>query len=261
MSQYEDMKDVAVAAARQAAVILMERFGDTIRIAKKDVVYKELVTDVDLQVEGEIITVIKGEYPNHSILSEEQGHLLKDSRYRWIIDPLDGTHNYARRLPIFGTSIALEHNGKIVLGVITLPYFNETYIAETGEGAFVNDSELHVSDLGLSESMMIYDTKLRVNRDPMIASLSDLVPEIFVIRMFGCATWDLTLIAKGQAEFDVDFTAKPWDLAAGALIIEEAGGTVTDLNGTPWSANMQGYVASNGKVHQEVLEIVRNSVP
>ncbi len=256
LSPYEDMMDVAVAAARQAAIVLMERFGDVIHVASKDKVHKELVTDVDLQVEGEIITVIKEDYPNHSILSEEQGSLYTASEYKWIIDPLDGTHNFARRLPIFGTSIALEHKGEVVLGVIGLPYFDEIYTAERGKGAYLNGEEIHVSNTGLSQSLMIYDTKLRVNREPMVASLSDLVPEVFIIRMFGCATWDLSLIAKGQADFDVDFTAKPWDLAAGALIVQEAGGKVTDLQGNPWNAYTQGYVASNGKVHEEVLGII-----
>jgi myo-inositol-1(or 4)-monophosphatase len=256
LSPYEGMMEVAIAAARQAAIVLMERFGDVIHIASKDKVYKELVTDVDLQVEGEIITVIKEDYPNHSILSEEQGSLYTASEYKWIIDPLDGTHNYARRLPIFGTSIALEHRGEIVLGVIGLPYFDEIYTAERGRGSYLNGEEIHVSNTELSQSLMIYDTKLRVNREPMVVSLSDLVPEVFIIRMFGCSTWDLGLIAKGQADFNVDFTAKPWDLAAGALIVEEAGGKVTDLQGNPWNAYMQGAVASNGKVHQEVLGII-----
>jgi myo-inositol-1(or 4)-monophosphatase len=256
LNPYEDMMDVAIAAARQAAVVLMERFGDVIHVASKDKVHKELVTDVDLQVEGEIITVIKEDYPNHSILSEEQGSLYTASEYKWIIDPLDGTHNYARRLPIFGTSIALEHKGEVVLGVIGLPYFDEIYTAERGRGSYLNCEEIHVSNTELSQSLMIYDTKLRVNREPMVASLSDLIPEIFIIRMFGCSTWDLSLIAKGQADFNVDFTAKPWDLAAGALIVEEAGGKVTDIQGKPWNAYTQGFVASNGKVHEEVLSIV-----
>lgn len=255
---YQDMMDVALAAAKQATVVLMERFGHVRRIINKDAVRKELVTDVDLQVEGEIITVIREVYPDHSILSEEQGALLKDSEYKWIIDPIDGTHNYARRLPMFGVSIALEHQGKVVLGVIGLPYFDEIYTAERGSGAFLNGEKLSVSDVELDKSLMIYDTKLRFDKEPMIGSLSDLVHEVFIIRMFGCATWDLCTIAKGQAEFSVDFTAKPWDIAAGALIVEEAGGRVTDLKGDNWNAYSAGFIASNSKVHEEVLNIVNS---
>jgi len=265
LDSYEDMKDVAIAAARQATIILMERFGNIRRIASKMAqtslpvghAYKELVTDVDLQVEGEIITVIREEYPDHSILSEEQGYLYGGSEYKWIIDPLDGTHNYARKLPMFGVSIALEHRGKIVLGVVSLPYFDELYTAEIGKGAYCNGEKLHVSKIGLSGSLMIYDTKLRVNKEPMIGYLNDLVHEVFIIRMYGCATWDLSLIAKGQAEFTVDFTSKPWDMAAGALIVEEAGGKVTDLQGNTWNAYSKGYIASNGKVHEEVLGVMK----
>jgi myo-inositol-1(or 4)-monophosphatase len=255
-NSYEGMRDVAVASAEQAAIILMERFGDTLRIASKDKINKELVTDVDLQVEGEIITVIRGEYPNHSILSEEQGSMKEGSEYKWIIDPLDGTHNYTRRLPVFGTSIALEHRNRVVLGIISLPYFEEVYVAERGKGAYLNNQKIHVSDVDLGASMMIYDTKFRLNKEPMVACLSDMIHEIFVVRMFGCAVWDLTLVAKGQAEFNVDFTAKPWDLAAGAVIVEEAGGKVTDLQGNNWSPYTVGFLASMGKVHDKVLDII-----
>jgi myo-inositol-1(or 4)-monophosphatase len=250
------MKDVAVAAAKQATVVLMERFGDVRRVARKEAAYKDLVTDVDLQVEGEIITVIRDSYPDHSILSEEKGHLHSDSEYRWIVDPLDGTHNYARSLPVFGVSVALEHAGQVVLGVIGLPYFDEIYVAEKGEGAYLNGERLHVSDVDLGDALMIYDTKLRVNKEPMLRSLDALVHEVFLIRMYGCATWDLCLVAKGQADLAVDFTGKPWDLAAGALIVEEAGGKVTGLNGSVWNARMEGYIASNGKVHEEILNIM-----
>lgn len=258
LNSYEDMRDVAITAARQAAGVLMDRFGKIHHIANKNEAYRDLVTDVDLQVEEEIISVIRREYPDHNILSEEQGELSNNSEYKWIIDPLDGTHNYARKLPMFGVSIALEHKGAVVVGVIGLPYFDELYTAERGRGAYLNDVELHVSDVGLGESLMIYDTKLRVNKEPMIHSLDDLVHEVFIIRMYGCATWDLCLIAKGQAEFTVDFTGKSWDMAAGALIVEEAGGKVTDLQGNAWNAYTHGCIASNGKVHEEVLGIMRH---
>lgn len=256
LSSYEEMKDVAVSAAKQAAIILMERFGNIRRIVRKQAAYKDLVTDVDLQVEGEIITIIRDSYPEHSILSEEKGQINNASEFRWIIDPLDGTHNYARKMPMFGVSVALEHSGQGVIGVIILPYFNEVYVAEKGKGAYLNDEPLSVSDSVLDEALMIYDTKLRVDKEPMIRNLDALVHEVFIIRMFGCATWDLCMIAKGQADLAVDFTGKPWDLAAGALIVEEAGGKVTDMRGNAWNPHMEGYVASNGKVHEKAVSII-----
>lgn len=248
--------DVAIAAAKQAAVILMERFGNVRQITAKRAAYKDLVTDVDLQVEAEIITVIRDSYPDHNILSEEAGYLDKNSQYKWIIDPLDGTHNYARKLPIFGVSIAMEHLEQVVLGVIARPYFDELYVAKKGKGAHLNGEELRVSDVELDEALMIYDTKLRANKGPMLKALDALVHEVFIIRMYGCATWDLCQIAKGQADLAVDFTGMPWDLAAGALIVEEAGGRVTDMQGGMWNASMEGYIASNGKVHEQVLKII-----
>jgi myo-inositol-1(or 4)-monophosphatase len=256
---YTEMMDVAIAAAKQASIIAMERFGNVQHVINKDKVRKEFVTDVDLQIEGEIITVIRDEYPDHSILTEEQGALDQNSEYRWIVDPLDGTHNYARKLPIFGVSIALEYKNKVVLGVISLPYFNEIYRAERGKGAYLNNEKISVSGVDLGKAMMIYDTKLRFSKDTMLATLGDLVGETFIIRMFGCATWDLCLIAKGQAEFNVDFTNKPWDIAAGALIVEEAGGKVTDLQGNMWSPYSQGYISSNGKIHKHILKLVKTN--
>jgi myo-inositol-1(or 4)-monophosphatase len=253
LGSYKGMMDTAITAATRADGILMDRLGNIRQITKKDEVYKDYVTDVDLQAEEKIITTIRDNYPEHSILSEERGDLHKDSEYKWIIDPLDGTHNYAHNLPMFGVSIALEHAGTVILGVISLPYFNEICVAEKGKGAYINGSKIHVSDVDLGEALMIYDTKLRVNRDPMINSLSKLVHDVFVIRMFGAATWDMCLIAKGQADLSVDFTCKPWDIAAGALIVEEAGGKVTDLQGNPWTPYSNGFIASNGKIHEKVV--------
>jgi len=253
LDSYEEMKDTAITAATRAADILMERFGNVRQIMSKDEVYKDYVTDVDLQSEEDIITTIRENYPDHSILSEERGDLQKDSQYKWIIDPLDGTHNYSHKLPMFGVSIALEHGGKVVLGVISLPYFQEIYVAQRGKGAYLNGQEIHVSESELGEALMIFDTKLRVNRDPMLDSLRKLVKDVFIIRMYGAATWDMCLIAKGQADLSVDFTCKPWDIAAGALIVEEAGGKVTDLKGNAWNPYAQGFIASNGKIHEKVI--------
>ncbi len=261
MDSHEDMKDTAITAAKRAAGILMDRFGNVRQITSKNETYKDYVTDVDLQAEEEIITTIRDRFPDHSILSEERGDLPKDSEYKWIIDPLDGTHNYAHNLPMFGVSIALEHAETVILGVISLPHFDEIYVAERGKGAFRNGSKIHVSDVDLSEALMIYDTKLRVNRDPMINSLSKLVHEVFVIRMFGAATWDMCLIAKGQADLSVDFTCKPWDIAAGALIVEEAGGKVTDLQGNIWNPYSNGFIASNGKIHEKVVSKELSELP
>ncbi|MBD3184381.1 inositol monophosphatase [Candidatus Poribacteria bacterium] len=252
----QDMLDIAVAAANQSSIILMERFGNIQQIVSKDSVKKEFVTDVDLQVEGEIITIIRDEFPDHCILSEERGDLIIDSDYKWIIDPLDGTHNYAHKMPLFGTSIALEHKGQVIIGIVTAPYFKHTYKAVRGKGAFLNDEKINVSKRDLGNALMIFDTKLRFDDGPMLKTLGKLVHKAHIVRMYGCATWDLSMIAIGNADMSVDFTAKPWDLAAGALIVEESGGKVTDLRGNDWNAYSKGFVASNGVMHAEILEII-----
>jgi myo-inositol-1(or 4)-monophosphatase len=260
MNSYEGMINIASVAAKRAGYILMERLGDVHQVIDKETSYKDYVTDVDLQVEAEIIAIIKEAYPDHHILSEEQGDLGNESDYKWIIDPLDGTHNYAHNLPIFGVSIALEHKKQVVFGVMSVPYMDEIYTAEKGKGAYLNGEKIRVSDIGLNDALMIYDTKLRASDKPMIESLSRLVNEVFIIRMFGCAMWDLGLIARGKAELSVNFTYKPWDIAAAALIIEESKGKVTDLQGNPWTPYSNGYISSNGKVHDEVLNILNKKV-
>ena len=234
-----------VEEAKEDTIYAVDRFSEDVLIEYFE---KEVAPDNPMLLIAEGI-------PNGQLLLP-RGISQDNAMWQVIIDPIDGTHNYARRLPMFGVSIALEHQGKVVLGVIGIPYFDEIYTAEKGGGAFLNGEKLRVSDVELDKSLMIYDTKLRFDKEPMIGSLSDLVHEVFIIRMFGCATWDLCTIAKGQAEFSVDFTAKPWDLAAGALIVEEAGGRVTDLKGNNWNAYSAGFIASNSKLHEEVLSIV-----
>ena len=254
-SEVSKRKELAVKAAKEAGKILKAHFGRTIQVRTKG--ERSLVTDVDLKAEEKIVNLIKRDYPEDNILSEETKYRIFDSDFRWIIDPLDGTHNYIRGMENFGTSIALAYRDKVILGVIYLPMSDELYFAEKGRGAFLNQRKISVSRKDLDHTTMIYDSTIRLNKGPMLKYLDRLVDFVFNIRMFGSTVRGLTYVAEGKADLEIEYNDKPWDFAAGLLLVEEAGGKATDLKGKKWTLNSKGYVASNGRVHSKVLKIIK----
>ena len=251
------MKDLAIAAAKEAGRILIENFGKIERVDTKAV--KELVSNVDIAAEKKIIEVIKSKYPDHGILCEESAEEITDSDYKWIIDPLDGTHNYIYGINIFGTSIALEYKGEIVLGVINMPFASELYCAEKGKGAYLNGEPISVSERTMEEALVIFDStldELHGEKADKIGFLAVLVDKIFGLRMTGSAVRNLAHVANGSVDMVVEYSDKPWDFAAGGLLIEEAGGKMTTLHGDKWSPYVQGYLGSNGKFHDEIVQLL-----
>jgi len=248
------MKDTAIVVAKEAGRILMENYGKIKQIDKKS--ERELVSNVDVASENKIIEIIKDKYPDYDILCEESG--LKDSTsdYKWIIDPLDGTHNYVYGINMFGVSIALEYKGEIILGVINMPYTNEIYWAEKGKGAYLNGQQIHVSDRGIKNALAIFDSGLYVKTAERTGALAALVGKIFNIRVFGASTRHLSYVASGRADLQIEFGDKPWDFAAGGLLVEEAGGRITQLDGSKWSVYVEGYISSNGKFHDEIIRLL-----
>jgi myo-inositol-1(or 4)-monophosphatase len=249
------MKDLAIAAAKEAGKILMGNFGKIERVDTKDV--RDLVSNVDIAAESKIIELIKAQYPDHGILCEESEEKTTDSEYKWIVDPLDGTHNYIYGIRIFGVSIALEYEGEIVLGVINLPYSGEIYLAEKGKGAYLNGKQIQVSTRAIESALVIYDSTLHTDKAIKTGVLDALVDRTFGLRISGSAVRNLTHIANGSADLVVEYSDKPWDFAAGGLMVEEAGGTMTTLDGDRWSPYIQGYLASNGKFHDQILQLLR----
>ncbi|MCM8784359.1 MAG: inositol monophosphatase [Candidatus Omnitrophica bacterium] len=250
-------KELAIISARKAGEILKENFGKVKNIKSKG--KTQLVSNVDLEAEKVIIENIKEHFPEHSILSEENPQ-LNNSEYKWIIDPLDGTHNFVKNIPIFGTSIALEYKNEVVLGVIYFPLDGRLYWAEKGKGAYLNGKRLKVSDRKLSSATCVYDSSIRYSPEEMSVVLKNLSTKVFNIRMFGSTAEHLALLAEGRIDLDIEFNDQPWDFAGGALIVKEAGGEFTDFKGNPWHLKMPNYLASNGIVHQEVLEIIQGSL-
>jgi len=250
-------KDIAVLAAEKAGKVLKDNFGRVKKVSSKS--GNQLVSNVDLEAEEAIIGTIKKHFPQHSILSEENSQ-LNNCAYRWIIDPLDGTHNFIKGISIFGTSIALEYKKEVIVGVLYFPLDRRLYWAEKGKGAYLNGKKIRVSSRKLSDSTCVYDSSIRLNLRQMLAVLGSLATAVFNLRMFGSSAEHLALIAEGKIDLDIEFNDKSWDFAAGALIVKEAGGEFTDFQGHPWNADIPHYIASNGVIHQEVLKIIQESL-
>ena len=254
-------KGLLIKMARQAGAILGDNFGKPLTIKSKG--DWSLVTDIDIQAEKKIIELIRKNFPEDDILSEEDeavgpdpGAISSGRGFRWVIDPLDGTHNYVKKIPIFGTSIALEFNQEVVLGVIYMPLAREFYFAEKGKGTYCNDEKIEVSKRPLNQATMLYDSTIRYSKKLMLESLGKIADKVFNIRMLGSTARSLSYLAEGKVDLEIEFSDKPWDFAAGLLLVEEAGGRATDLKGGKWSTRSSGYIASNGLVHDEVLSII-----
>jgi len=238
--------------------ILMGNFGKTIKIRNKG--DRDLVTDVDEKAEKVIIKLIKENFSEDDILAEESHYLSKGAAYKWIIDPIDGTHNFIHNVKIFGISIALEYMETVIFGIIYMPCSDEFYIAQKGKGAYCNGKRINVSKRILKNAMMIYDSSIQRNKKQMLNCLNRLVDKVFNVRMFGSTARSLAYLAEGKVDVEIEFNDKVWDFAAGLLLVEEAGGEVTDFKGGPWNTNTQGYIASNGVIHKDVLKIMKNSL-
>jgi myo-inositol-1(or 4)-monophosphatase len=247
--------ELAVKMAREVGRLLRGHFGRDIRVKEKG--DRDLVTDIDLKAEKKIIRLIKKNYPEDNILSEESEQATFNSDFKWVIDPIDGTHNYIRGIENFGTSIALAHKDRVVLGVIHLPMSDELYFASKDGGAFLNQRKISVSRRTLGETTLVYDSTIRLNKGPMLKYLNRLADEVFNIRMFGSTVRSLTYVAAGRADLEVEYNDKPWDFAAGLLLVEEAGGRATDLKGKRWTLDSKGYIASNGRIHRQVVRFLR----
>lgn len=253
------MLNFAIQTARDAGQILLEKFGRKINISMKGDI--NLVTEADLASEKLIIERIKSYYPKHSILAEEAGNavVLGDSTWKWIIDPLDGTTNFAHGYPCFCVTIALEHEGKIVLGVTFDPTRNELFAAEKGQGATLNNKPIRVSETEkLGNALLVtgfpYNFKQKEN---FARHLTDFLLQSRGVRRDGSAAIDMAYVACGRFDGFWEEGLNAWDVAAGVLLIEEAGGSVTYYDGSPFSVYSPPICASNGLIHHEMLQVLR----
>ncbi len=256
-----EMITVCTQAALQAGALLKANFGNSeLQVEKK--VDHSLVTNVDKEAERIIVSQIRGKYPSHSIIGEESGQDGVGNDYIWIIDPLDGTHNFIRGINMFGVSIGVVHQGRFVAGVIYLPVLEELYVAEYGSGAYKNERKIKVSGYqNLSECTVAFDSSIKKAPQAEVQILQKLSINTFNIRMFGTSIRQLSYLAEGVLDGIVEFDDHPWDFAAGACIVAEAGGMITNLQGGPLTHMDTGFCASNGKVHQQIQALIQDNRP
>ncbi len=253
------MLNFAIETARDAGQILLEKFGRKINITKKGDI--NLVTEADLASEALIIERIKSYYPKHSILAEEAGNAViigGENTWKWIIDPLDGTTNYAHGYPCFCVTLALEHEDEIVLGVTFDPTRNELFAAERGRGATLNNKPIRVSETEEMGNALIvtgfpYDFK---DRADFARHFEDMLLNTRGVRRDGSAAIDMAYVACGRFDGFWEEGLNPWDVAAGVLLIEEAGGQVSYYNGSKFSIYTPPIAASNGVIHDKMLNIL-----
>lgn len=258
--QLKDFLLTAVAAARLSGDIILRNLG---QLSTADIQTKQafdFVTRVDRSSEAVIMKVIREKFPHHLFLSEETLQQEANGDYRWIIDPLDGTTNYIHSYPMFSVSIALEYQNKIILGVVFDPLRDELFHAVKGEGSFLNNRRISVSDITLAKRSLIA-TGFPFRKKAMIDLYLDAFRKIFEhvsdIRRAGSAAIDLAYIAAGRVEGFFELNLSPWDIAAGSLLIREAGGRITDFAGGEQYLVTGNIVAGNTNIHSDILKIIR----
>jgi myo-inositol-1(or 4)-monophosphatase len=249
---------VAVEVARAAGDLLRDKIAESHRIAYKRQP-TDLVTEMDPRVEALIVERLRAEFPDDGVLGEEGGARPGRSGRRWIIDPLDGTTNYAHGIPLFTVSVALETAGRPVLGVIYDPSHEELFVAERGRGAVLNDRPLAVSSSSrLEESLLVtgFPYDIRVRDDNNLREYAAFSVRARAVRRLGSAALDLAWVAAGRFDGYWELSVGPWDVAAGALLVEEAGGRVTDPRGAPLSLEAPSIVATNGRIHDAIVALL-----
>jgi myo-inositol-1(or 4)-monophosphatase len=251
----------AVEAVSRAGALQSARFGSNVHIEKKGRI--DLVTEIDLEVERMFRALIAARFPDHDVLAEEMGETSTGASHRWVFDPLDGTTNYAHGIPIFCSAVALEIDGVPSVAAVYDPNRNEMFSAQRGAGAWLNGAPLRVSAAtALVDSVLVtgfpYDIREPERMREILTLFAGFLGQARAVRRLGSAAIDLCWVAAGRMEGFWEVALKPWDIMGGALIVSEAGGRVTNLDGSSWDAYVGNVLASNGHVHDEMLGIVRS---
>jgi len=250
-------RDVAVNAAKAAGELQRDGYGRTLKIEMKGTI--DLVTEVDQACEELIVAELKRHFPDHQILAEEGGKSGANHPCRWIIDPLDGTTNYAHRFPFFCVSIGLEVAGIPTLGVVYAPMFDELFVSIRGQGVTLNGKPIAVSGTDKLVGAMLttgfaYDVHRAENDN--LDHFADFTRQVQATRRTGSAALDLSYVACGRFDGFWEMGLKPWDVAAGMLAVTEAGGQVSRFDGSPHQLDGRQIVASNGIIHQAMVDVL-----
>ncbi len=253
-------KSTLLRAIEAGAAQLRHFFNGQFKISNKEGI-NNLVTEADHASEKAIIELIKADHPDHFILSEETGEIPSSSEYKWIIDPIDGTINFANGIPLCCVSIGLEKDGKMIMGAVYNPFMDEMFFAQTGFGATLNDKIISVSSqTEVIRSCLVTGfpyTYLDQPNGPLEV-FEKLIRKGVPVRRLGSAAIDLCWVAAGRFDGFYEHKLQAWDSAAGFLIVEEAGGRITDFKGDYYSPYQPHIVATNGHIHDELLDVINN---
>jgi myo-inositol-1(or 4)-monophosphatase len=254
------LKQTLIEATKAGAAEILRFFNGDFKISNKEGV-NNLVTEADHAAEKAIIEAIKSKYPGHQILSEEVGELAQDSDYKWIIDPIDGTINFAHGIPLNCVSIGIEYKSEIVMAAVYNPHLNEFYFAEKGKGATLNDKPIQVSQKTETIKACLVTgfpyTYINMPNGPL-EIFERFIRKGVPVRRLGSAAIDLCWVAAGRFDGFYEHKLEAWDSAAGYLIVEEAGGKVTDFEGNKFSIYQHRILATNGKIHDEMIAVINN---
>lgn len=255
------LKQTLMDATRAGAAEIVRFFNKEFTISNKEGV-NNLVTEADHAAEKAILDVIRKNFPEHHILSEETGEIVQDSQYKWLIDPIDGTVNFAHGIPLNCVSIGIEKDGDMLLAAVFNPHMNEFYFAEKGKGATLNDKPIKVSEESRTiKSCLVTGfpyTYINIPNGPL-EIFDRFIRKGVPVRRLGSAAIDLCWVAAGRFDGFYEHKLEPWDSAAGYLIVEEAGGKVTDFEGNKFSPYQHRVLATNGKIHEEMLGVINNT--
>jgi myo-inositol-1(or 4)-monophosphatase len=250
-------KELIQSVARKAGDALMKHFRQDWALLKERTTAKEAATKYDKEVDRLIVEQIKRHYPHHSLLTEESGFLKGDPGWLWIVDSLDGTGNFANFNPFFSMCVALMHRNELLLGAIYAPAIDEFYFAEKGKGAYLNGVEIQVSDVSnLGQSYILYcegGEKDRGRTGKLLHNVYHLVTDI---RKLGSAGLETAWVAAGKREAYFSTRIEPWDVAPGVLLVQEAGGKVSDFQGNLWKPQTSDLLFSNNRLHEKILGLL-----
>jgi myo-inositol-1(or 4)-monophosphatase len=242
---------------RQAGDALMRHFRQDWALLKERGTAKEVATKYDKEVDTLIVEEIRRHYPRHSLLTEESGSLQGDPDWLWIVDSLDGTGNFANFNPLFSVCIALIHKSELLLGAVYAPAIDEFYFSEKGKGAYLNGMKIQVSGVSdLNQSYILYCEGGDKNKVRTGKLLHEVYPHVTDIRKLGSAGLETAWVAAGKREAYYTTKIEPWDVAAGVLLIQEAGGRVSDFQGNPWTPETSDLLFSNEKLHKSMLHLL-----
>jgi len=254
------MLNTAVKAARKAGSIITRASFDVDKLTVRSKQQNDFVSEVDHAAEDAIISVLREAYPDHGFLGEESGYTDRDAEYLWIIDPLDGTTNFLHGVPQYCVSIGLMHKGQLTQGVVYDPNRNELFTATKGVGAYLNDRRIRVSKLDKLDGALVgtgFPFKVMDNVDDYLRMLKNVMKVTSGVRRPGAAALDLAWVAAGRMDAFWEIGLSPWDMAAGALLVREAGGLMGDLDGEEKYMDSGRVLATNGKLFSAMLQLLK----